>query len=436
MKVSKAAVAHLDRNKPRQVEAVLPLLDDEDSETSENLKASTFKLRTVPADADSPKYSFVVPVINDSVTVRNAIKWYKKVQKVFVGLNIGTAEAKHTLIQELCEAGVLTAYTTAVDNSITRRHKELQEAAKQQAIQDGQNAREAGEALQRRIQRAVQGVGRPDGTNADINAGTHAIMRHVCPYKALAKQKRFMRRKMRKPADMPVRVYVNRLIDINNNEIPHLPPFDRAQVLEDDELVDIITFGLPKSWINKMDEHDFDPFASDINGILSFCERMESAEESDKYSSSKPAAQEKKTSKKHKPHSHHSGKKWCEYHEVDTHNTKDCQTLKKLKAKSSGSEDKPYHKNKTWKRKSEDAKSYSKKELAAIAKKASRDAIKKATAECNAVSKRKNDSDDSDDSSVSSESEKSVNMMEAQMAEVDKQLADFDFDKIDKEVEC
>ena len=79
MKIAKAAVANLDRNRPRHSEAVLPLIDNDDfDEATEGLKVSTFKLRTVPADATSPKYCFQVPVINDSVSVRQTIKWYKK----------------------------------------------------------------------------------------------------------------------------------------------------------------------------------------------------------------------------------------------------------------------------------------------------------------------------------------------------------------------
>ena len=179
-----------------------------------------------------------------------------------------------------------------------------------------------------------------------------------------------------------------------------------------------------------MDEHDFDPFASTINDILGFCERMESSEDFDK--SSKAQVSEKKSSKKHKPSRNNPTKsKWCHYHEVDTHDTKDCETLKKLK--SSKSDSKPAFKNKIWKRKSDDAKSNTKKELAAIGRKASAKAIKKAKGELNAMAKRKNESSNSESSS----GENSVHLME-KMDAVNKQLANFNFDghKSDGEISC
>ena len=263
------------------------------------------------------------------------------------------------------------------------------------------------------------------------------MVNELCPYKALEKQKRFMRRKMRKPANMTTRTYVNNLLRINTDELPQLPPFSPTQSLREDELIDIVTFGIPKSWVRKMDEHDFDPVVKGLAATIVFCERMESSEDFTPDADQKISTKKTSTSKKYKSDRKNSGPrhgKWCDYHEVNTHNTSERETLKKLKASRSSGNDKPAHKNKTWKRKSDEAKTYSKKELAAIAKKASREAVKKATAECHAVAKRKSDSDD--DSSTSSESDKSVNMMEAQMAEVDQQLADFDFDKVDNEVEC
>ena len=109
----------------------------------------------------------------------------------------------------------------------------------------------------------------------------------------------------------------------------------------------------------------------------------------------------------------------------------ECETLKKIK--SSKSDSKPPFKNKTWKRKSDDAKSHTKKELAAIGKKAAAKAIKKAKGELNAMAKRKNESSDSESSS-GSEDDNSLHLME-KMEAIDKQLADFDFND-DGEVSC
>jgi hypothetical protein len=52
------------------------------------------------------------------------------------------------------------------------------------------------------------------------------------------------------------------------------------QHLSQDELLDIILYGIPKSWVKEMDRQDFDPFsATTILQVVDFCERLESAEE-------------------------------------------------------------------------------------------------------------------------------------------------------------
>ena len=95
-----------------------------------------------------------------------------------------------------------------------------------------------------------------------------------------------------------------------------------------------------------------------------------------------------------------------------------------------------------------DATKYSKKELTAIAAKAGKKAVKEAKKSLYAMTKRKADDSSDDDESVESTksdeiSVASVNMLEASsMAELDKQLAEFDFsnaamdDKSEGEVSC
>jgi hypothetical protein len=50
-----------------------------------------------------------------------------------------------------------------------------------------------------------------------------SVITNACPYKVLQKPKRYMRRYMRKPADMKVRTYVHSLMKLNHEEIPLLP---------------------------------------------------------------------------------------------------------------------------------------------------------------------------------------------------------------------
>ena len=73
---------------------ILPLIDEDDGSEIDDTRASTFKLRTAPADADSPKYSFKVAIIDSKSTPRQAIKWITRMEKVFAGLNMTNATAK------------------------------------------------------------------------------------------------------------------------------------------------------------------------------------------------------------------------------------------------------------------------------------------------------------------------------------------------------
>ena len=67
---------------------------------------------------------------------------------------------------------------------------------------------------------AYEGTPKPDFMTDDVKQGLQALIRMICPYKALEKQKRFMCRKMRKPVDMKVHNYVNNIHRINYDELP------------------------------------------------------------------------------------------------------------------------------------------------------------------------------------------------------------------------
>jgi len=58
-----------------------------------------------------------------------------------------------------------------------------------------------------------------------------------------------LRREAKQPLDMSVKQYIMHIYRINTKEIPRCPlVFNNTQCLGDDEIVDILLFGTPKSW--------------------------------------------------------------------------------------------------------------------------------------------------------------------------------------------
>jgi hypothetical protein len=97
----------------------------------------------------------------------------------------------------------------------------------------------------------------------------------------------------------------------------------------------------------------FDPFTrEDIQMLISFCERIESAD--DFHDNNNKQGSNSKNSNKKTRFSNNKGKpsksngKWCEYHETNTHDTSECSVLKKMKesGRNNSSDKNPFNKNK------------------------------------------------------------------------------------------
>jgi hypothetical protein len=275
MKVSngaaKKALEHKDSKQELPVLSLVP--DNIQLEELDTAKIGHFKLLSVVTDPTSSKFSFSMPYADGSQSIRFQIKWVWNALKVLRGMNITDGGAQAELVRQLCSGQVLTQFNehivalqldaklsraTAAANALTRDPAETDDewkARRKQALTDN------------------MALPLDDPTPTMVQASLKTTIKMVCPYKALEKQKRFMRRKMRKPHDMRIRQFVNHLHRINYEELPQLPPFGPNQPLSQDELLDIVLFGIPKSWIKEMDRQDFDPFKqTTLTQVVDFCE--------------------------------------------------------------------------------------------------------------------------------------------------------------------
>ena len=372
-------------------------------------KLLSFKLRTQPADADSPTYEIRVPINSGNESVRETIEWMRNVHKVFVGMNAANDAAQQDgLIRRTISDAALTAYHTGSEGNRERRWSALKKTEREAGVTAGDD-----EAT---IIAAVARVARPDVSTLDIDEGIHCVIDYAVPYKGLQRQKRYMRRKCRKPAEMSAREFFNHFTRINDQELPMMPPnFDRDQSLSADEVVDIMLHAFPSSWNAEMERQGFDAFEKTPMEILDFCERIEASEKVNnpvKGKSNGSSSKKSSSNGSRRSSSNDNGSYYCKHHGKNTsHDTEDCKVLqsnKKHKGGNSSSSGK--HANKSWSRKAEHNKDNSKRELAALMKKAVRK-------ELHALSKKRKESDD-DDQSVAS-----INAMD----DIDIDLSEFDY---------
>ena len=285
-------------------------------------------------------------------------------------------------------------------------NKGYNDALQTQHFADREAARQAGIAAGEDVatqDRRVASVAPPGPHDNFLVGGLCQIITYMAPHKALAKQKRWMRRFCRKPADMTIREFTNYVTTINDDELPILPPFGgNTQKLSDDEIVDILLNGIPRSWTREMDKLDFDPVVSTLSKVIQFCERMEAAEDFEPARNGNKTNNSSKDKSKNKSKGNASNKgngdKYCLLHgDNNTHTTDECHVLKKQAKQLRGNDGdkKPAFKNKTWKRDADKSTSSSKKELATFVR-------KQARKELYAFAKKRKANDDDDEKSVAS----------------------------------
>lgn len=368
MKIANSAVTHLangssaNGNKPFQRAPPLSLLPEIVSKDDLDLRKKTsYMLKVDPSDPDNTsEFKFSMYHADGTDSLRTTIQWYKDIQVVLKGLGLHTnAEGMVPLIEATCEASAKAAFQ---DTLQTVRRRLEDQLAHEMAMINPLPGEPAGDFADRLLEAEQAAVIEFALTPAHVTEALRAVITNTCPYKVLQKQKRFMRRYMRKPKDMKVRTYVHSLMKLNTEEIPFLPPFGANQTLTEDEIIEIILNACPNSWSQEMDRQDFDPESQSIRSLLQFCERIEQLEpsSSNNNNGNKKAETANKRSKANTAKKNTG--KWCSYHKSDSHDTADCKVLLN---KNKG-DNKPQYKNKSWKKKADDNKQYSKEELNAL----------------------------------------------------------------------
>jgi hypothetical protein len=239
-------------------------------ELEDETKMTSFKLRTTPAQANSPTYNFKMQKFDGSEDLRQGIQFAYDMPKVITGLNITMAASKKALYLQVLTGPPLQNFNNGFDEAKAEAFKASRLAAYAATRQQGRTDAQA--------QAAMAAVAEPADHDDFVTAGLYAILTYIAPHKALAKQKRWMRCNCCKPTNMLVREYTNNLHQINKRELCKLPLFDANQILTGDELTDIVLHGVSRLWPRKMEKQDFDPDTKTLVKIIQFCERMEEAE--------------------------------------------------------------------------------------------------------------------------------------------------------------
>ena len=344
---------------------LLPLVPLPPSEM-DSTASVVYPLLSDPSDTNSAKYKVTVRRLNGSEDVRTMINWSKDVNKVLAGLDI-KEDGQYTQAVTVCLSMMDGRVTTLFNFRLKHLKVTTMEKRAQKAFDD-----EADPADKPAAKQAVLNAG---WAHADNNQFTHIrlalndVLGALMPKKVLARCKRHLRRHCRKPKDMKIREYSHLVQGMNTDEFTHLPPFGPYQNLTDDEILDIILFGIPRSWEREMERQGFDPLNHSLLDVIAKLEDIETAENFD---ATATKVVPKSTKKKSSPKSSNSdnqgsnnsnGKKHCMFHGWGGHTTDECdklkQQVKKLKTdnnSSSGKKDENAKKQGDWKKKADKAK--------------------------------------------------------------------------------
>ena len=326
---------------PRQ-DVLLPLVPLPPSELN-NTNSVAYHLLSNPTEADSSKYKVIARIIDGTEDVRTLILWSKDVDKILRGLNLTQNDQFDqcvTITQSMMRGRVISIHNSRIQ---FRKEQRMNERAQAAYIANPGNA-----AAKRAARDAITAQGWAHADNnafAMLRVALNDTLEALMPKKALARCKRHLRRYCRKPRGMRVREFVHLVQHMNLEEFTSLPPFDPNQHLPDDEILDVVLFGIPKNWEREMDKQGFDPFANQLADVLAKLEDIETAEGFDAEPAKPAPKKDKKRPAKETTTTNESGagnnKKHCMYHGWGSHTTDECEHLKKqVKKLKSGNDTK------------------------------------------------------------------------------------------------
>ena len=349
---------------------LLPLVPDPEDELNASNSVS-YLLKVKPTDVDSPTFKKYIRVLTGNESVRTVLTWSEDHAQVVRGLDLTDAADVYALTTGVLTGSSKTIYTSHVETSCANAKSAAIDAAAGNA-KAAERAKDPMEFLSDRMVREAK----------------RELIKGVVPNKIVAMVKRYLRRDARKPADMKVRQYYQHLLRVNNDELIQLPPFRPDQNMGEDELIDILLFGTPKSWTREMDRQGFDPINKALSEVVDFMERIEQAEDFDGQTIDHAQKNQSSSNGKKKVKTSSKGK-YCLLHGPNTHPTDECKVLKAkandLKDNNSSSSNKKKGKN-SWTKKADEATSKDKKDLAAFIKKAVAQGVQK---ELNSLDKKR-----------------------------------------------
>jgi hypothetical protein len=252
-----------------------------------------FKLLSTPTDNDGPTYEVKVKIFRTG-TPEDFIKTVIALKKVLRGQNITTDQAQYAMARRLFIGEALTSFNNAC-NAI------------------------GAETVQ------------------NLDAVLMQVAGSVFPLRAYAIQKQAMRRFMRKPREMSIREYVDRILELNDYLVYFPTKIGEADAtkLPDEEIMDILVFGIPNTWQKRMVELGFDSSSHTPNEFIEMCERISFGEstETGQNVKTKPSAGEKgvklppnpfvKDSKLKK----NNKEKYCPLHKTYGHDANECKVI-------------------------------------------------------------------------------------------------------------